>query len=189
MSPFVKACQREWKRLGVPEGAANEMAADLEADLTEAQADGLSPEAVLGNGYFDAKSFAASWALSRGVAHVIRRRAPTVQLTTRTLTLAAGALACLAVAAVGLLLLAGRAFGSMSVSAVAVPRSLSRPVPGIFVSPHRFFSGPGIGVDPLGWIFLVAGLVGLGVTLWIWKPWSTPRLPESDRYVGLPSYL
>ena len=57
-----------WKRIGVPDAVANEMASDLEADLAEAEADGVSPEEVLGNGVFDAPSFAASWAAARGVA-------------------------------------------------------------------------------------------------------------------------
>ena len=53
MSGFVDECRREWKRLGVPEAVANEMAADLAADLDEAAAEGVSGEEVLGNGYFD----------------------------------------------------------------------------------------------------------------------------------------
>ena len=62
MSSFVDECRKEWSRLGVPEAEANEMATDLEADLAEAKAEGVSPEEVLGNGYFDPRSFAASWA-------------------------------------------------------------------------------------------------------------------------------
>ena len=189
MSQFVRACRREWSRLGVPEAAANEMAADLEADLAEADADGASPEVVLGNGYFDAKSFAASWALARGVVNVRPRLAPSVQLSTRTLTLVASALVCAAVAAVGLLLLAGRAFGSMSASAIAVRRPFPRQVPTIFVSPHRFFSGPGVGVDPLGWVLVIAGVLGFSLTLWFWRPWSTARPPEPEGNVGLPTFL
>ena len=69
MNGFVDACRREWKRIGVPDAVANEMAADLEADLAEAEADGVSPEEVLGNGVFDAPSFAASWAAARGRGH------------------------------------------------------------------------------------------------------------------------
>ena len=38
MSKFVNECSKEWKRLGVPESVSNEMAADLEADLAEAEA-------------------------------------------------------------------------------------------------------------------------------------------------------
>jgi hypothetical protein len=43
------------------------MAADLAADLQEADAEGASPEEVLGSGAFDPQSFAASWAAERGV--------------------------------------------------------------------------------------------------------------------------
>ena len=67
MNPFVEECRREWKRLGVPDPVANEMAADLEADLAEAEADGTSAEEVLGTGAFDAPAFAAAWAAERGV--------------------------------------------------------------------------------------------------------------------------
>src|SRR6266498_620013 len=67
VSQFVKACRREWKRLRVPDPVANEMAADLEADLEEAEAEGASAEDVLGSGAFDPRSFAASWAGERGV--------------------------------------------------------------------------------------------------------------------------
>jgi hypothetical protein len=67
MSEFVEECRREWKRLGVPAPVANEMAADLAADLREADAEGVSPEEVLGSGAFDPQSFAASWAAERGV--------------------------------------------------------------------------------------------------------------------------
>lgn len=67
MSKFVEECRREWKRLRVPDAVANEMAADLEADLAEAEAEGASAEDVLGNAAFDPRSFAASWAAERGV--------------------------------------------------------------------------------------------------------------------------
>ena len=60
MNPFVEECRREWKRLGVPDPVANEMAADLEVDLAEAEADGTSAEEVLGTGVFDAPAFAAA---------------------------------------------------------------------------------------------------------------------------------
>ncbi len=190
MSQFVDVCRKEWSRLGVPEALANEMAGDLEADLAEARADGVSPEEVLGNGYFDAKSFAASWATARGVANRRPRIPQTIPL--RSLALAVSALVCLAVGAIGLLLLAGPRMGSVSVAAVAMRHSIPRPVPGIFVNPHRlFFAGPGGGaVHPLGLVLLVAGLVGLGVTFVLWRPWSTRRNRAGfDRNVGMPSYL
>jgi hypothetical protein len=67
MNPFVEECRLEWKRLGVPDPVANEMAADLEVDLAEAEADGTSAEEVLGTAVFDAPAFAAAWAAERGV--------------------------------------------------------------------------------------------------------------------------
>jgi hypothetical protein len=67
VSKFVDECGREWKRLGVPRAVAAEMAADLEADLQEAESEGTSLEEVLGSGAFDPRSFAASWAAERGV--------------------------------------------------------------------------------------------------------------------------
>ena len=70
MNPFVEECRREWKRLGVPDAVANEMAADLSVDLAEAEADGTSAEEVLGTGVFDAPAFAAAWAAERGVITV-----------------------------------------------------------------------------------------------------------------------
>lgn len=70
MNDFVDECRREWKRLGVPEPVANEMAVDLTADIADAEADGGSAESVLGDGFFDARRFAASWAGARGVISV-----------------------------------------------------------------------------------------------------------------------
>jgi hypothetical protein len=67
MNEFVEDCRREWRRLGVPERSANEMAADLAADLKEAEQNGVSAEEVLGEGAFDAHAFAASWASERGL--------------------------------------------------------------------------------------------------------------------------
>ena len=37
MSDFVEQCRREWKRLGVPDPLAEEMATDLATDLGEAE--------------------------------------------------------------------------------------------------------------------------------------------------------
>jgi hypothetical protein len=67
VDPFVEECRKEWKRLGVPDAAAAEMAADLSADLEEARTEGVAPEEVLGNGIFDPKEFARSWATERGL--------------------------------------------------------------------------------------------------------------------------
>ena len=49
MSEFLDECRQEWQRLGVPDPIANEMAADLAADIEEAESEGGSAEDVLGN--------------------------------------------------------------------------------------------------------------------------------------------
>ena len=48
MSRFVEDCRREWRRLGVPEVEANEMATDLEAVSLKLEPTGQREE-VLGN--------------------------------------------------------------------------------------------------------------------------------------------
>ena len=65
MSTYVEECRREWKRLGVPDLLADEMATELEADLAEAEADGVSAAEMLGES--DPRRFAASWAKERGL--------------------------------------------------------------------------------------------------------------------------
>lgn len=67
MNEFVEQCRKEWERLRVPESIANEMAADLDADLEEARAEGTSAEDVLGRDAFDPRAFATKWAAARGV--------------------------------------------------------------------------------------------------------------------------
>jgi hypothetical protein len=166
------------------------MAADLEADLAEARADGVSPEEVLGNGYFDAECFAASWAIARGVVSVTPRDRNTIRI--RSLVLALGALLGAVVAGAGFLILVRPRFGSQAIAAAApVGRRFSRPPPSIFVNPHQFlFSGPGSAVDPLGWVLLIAGLIGLVATLWFWRPWSSHRDGTGfDQNIGMPSFL
>jgi hypothetical protein len=53
MIEFIEECRREWRRLGVPDAIANEMAHDLTADIEEAEAEGGSAEDVLGNSLFE----------------------------------------------------------------------------------------------------------------------------------------
>jgi hypothetical protein len=184
MTQFVDECRREWKRLHVPDDVANEMAMELEADLHDAEADGLSPEEVLGNGVFDPRSFAATWASERGV---IPPPAPPPR-DRRTLVAAViGALAIAALAA-GVAILSTR-HGATQV-ALASPFKL-RPViaahrlhalrPGVTVP--RFFFPPvrsrlvRVGVDPqpAGWILLVLGLVGTAASLILWMRWLPLR--------------
>ena len=65
MTAYVEECRQEWKRLGVPDLLAEEMATELESDLAEAQADGVSATEILGES--DARRFAATWASERGL--------------------------------------------------------------------------------------------------------------------------
>ena len=67
MSEFVEQCRREWRRLGVADPLAEEMAADLTSDLDEAEAEGVSAAEYLGSSASDPRSFAASWASERGI--------------------------------------------------------------------------------------------------------------------------
>jgi hypothetical protein len=65
MTAYVEECRREWKRLGVPDLLADEMATDLEADLVEAEAEGVSAAEILGES--DPRRFAEIWASERGL--------------------------------------------------------------------------------------------------------------------------
>jgi hypothetical protein len=88
VNDFVEQCRREWKRLGVRSAVADEMAAELTADLEE----GASPEDVLGSDAADPGSFAAAWARERGVIPR-RRRNPRVIVPVVVATLALATLA------------------------------------------------------------------------------------------------
>jgi hypothetical protein len=63
VNEFIGECRREWKRLGVPRSAADEMAAELAADLHEGAHD-----EVLGSDAADPRAFARAWATERGLA-------------------------------------------------------------------------------------------------------------------------
>jgi hypothetical protein len=71
VNQFIEECRREWRRLRVPRSVENEMAAELEADLAEAGAEGVTPDELAGS---DARSFARSWAAERRVARRQPRR-------------------------------------------------------------------------------------------------------------------
>jgi hypothetical protein len=76
MSDFIGECRREWKLLGVPDQVADEMAAELGADLQAAEADGATIEDVLGARASTPREFAAEWAAERGVTE---RRPPSAR--------------------------------------------------------------------------------------------------------------
>ena len=188
MSEFVEECRREWRRLGVPDPVANEMAADLTADLQEAEAEGGSPEDVLGNSAFDPRRFAAAWAVARGVTgpptpdHRSPWRSPIAIAMTALLGL-------LAVGA-GLALMVG--FRGRSF-AFAVHRAVAGPGIGIFPSGPNRIVVPGtlgqpivgtqitaVGIQPLALAVLFVGVMGLAllaVFFFFWSDW-----PGSRRY-------
>jgi hypothetical protein len=167
VNDFVEKCRREWRRLRVPDVVANEMAADLEADLEEAEADGASPEEVLGNGIFDPRSFAAAWAAERGV---IPPASSTGTQPKRPLVLAAiAALAVIAVTGAALAIFAR----SGSVAMVPSPRPRLSPPPG---------NGPldahlsDLDVRRIGATLLLVGLVGIALSAVYWFAWGGRRL-------------
>ena len=125
MSDFVEQCRREWKRLGVPDPLAEEMAADLASDLGEAEADGVSVEEFLGSSVFDPRSFAASWAGERGMIPVPPSRGTARRRPFLLVAFTALAAATLIVAA--LLLLTGEPKVSV-VTAGTAPPHLASPV-------------------------------------------------------------
>jgi hypothetical protein len=160
VSKFIKECRREWKRLGVPDAVANEMTADLKADLEQAEAEGASREDVLGSAVFDPRSFAASWAAERGVAEPPATRE---RLPRSSLAIAAIAALLIAVIGVGLAMVASRSGVSAAIHPTALlPRAQAGEAPALVVHGH----GPGIHV--VGRILLIVGILGLLFTL-LWS--------------------
>ena len=108
MNEFVDECRSEWRRLGVPDPVADEMAADLAADLGEAEAEGVSAAEVLGSGASDPRSFAADWAAERGLVQRSQPRGPGFPRRSRLLA-ALGVFGLIAVAGAVLVILAAPA--------------------------------------------------------------------------------
>ncbi len=163
MTDFVEECRREWRRLRVPDPIANEMAADLQADLDEAAAEGASAEAVLGAAAFDARSFAASWAAERGFVEP-QPAAAHVDPSPRRSPLLAGIAASVVVAIVGLALVSVR---------TGVSVAQARPFPNPPVPPDRPFAfhEAGIAHPEIGAILLLFGIAGVVLSLVYWSPW------------------
>jgi hypothetical protein len=196
VNEFVEECRREWRRLGVPDPVANEMAADLTADLQEAEAEGGSPEDVLGNSAFDPRRFAASWAVARGVTspptpdHRSSWRPP--------LAIALAVLGALTTGA-GLVLLVGvqsRSFAFAARRIVVGPGPARLFAPGshpvLIPGPLGPFGGTqivGVDLHPLAWALLIVGVVGLGALAILYRsPWSGFRRSRRDGNRGTPSW-
>jgi len=176
MSDFVEQCRREWKRLGVPDPLADEMAADLSVDLEEAAAEGVSTEELLGSGAFDPASFAASWAAERGVIPAAPdgprgRRRPRVLV-------AFTALAALTLVVAALLLLTGEPKISLVTTRSG---SHTPPAPGSFVPPtvQRQVLHTNNASAPVEWILLFLATVALAFAVWLWASWSRSHPPAA----------
>jgi hypothetical protein len=177
MSEFVEQCRREWRRLGVADPLADEMAADLASDLREAEAEGVSAEELLGSSVFDPRSFAASWAEERGIIPEPPGRG---KARRRPLALVAfTALAAITALVAGLLLLTGEPKVSLVTSGTkgphlpsAPPAPLVPPAPG----PHVLNASA---AAPVEWILLFLAVVALGFAAWLWAGWGRSRPPAA----------
>jgi hypothetical protein len=160
------------------------MAADLTADLEEAEAEGGSPEDVLGNSAFDPRRFAAAWAVARGVTAV-----PTPQRTTLwrpPIAIALAAILGVLTIGAGLALLVGRSSSSFAFATrriIAAPGRIHLFTPGpVHAVPGPLggpFSGTGIAngvIHPLGLMLLVVGVGGLALfAVLYWSHWAGLR--------------
>lgn len=180
MNDFVERCRREWARLRVPEPVAEEMAADLAADLREADAEGVSPEEVLGSGAFDPRSFAASWAAERGVIPPVPARQHQ-SVFPRPLVLAAFAVLAFVVLSFVAL------FGAVVITRAAPPAvSVARTAP-----PHFRPLQPGpaqqvvvqghssVGAAPLLLLLLLLAIIAI-VIAWLWSVRTCRRPPSAS---------
>jgi hypothetical protein len=173
MRTFVVECRREWKRLGVPDAVADEMAADLEADLAEAESDGVPADELLGSGASDPRAFAADWASARGVARTSAvRRGSAVRAVTA---------AFVVVAIVGAVLAIVGAPSERTVSlGVEPPRvkvgtdlwtispSGSDAV-GVWVPAPGMLEGTTDDLREAGLLLLVAGIGGVVLSMLVWS--------------------
>ena len=173
MNEFVEECRREWRRLGVPDPIANEMAADLTADIEEAESEGGTAEDVVGNGAFDPRRFAAAWANARGVS-----APPSISPPPRRWpVLAFGLLGAAALLALVAAIAVGGRQSSAAFSAVTRNGGGSRSVH-VFPGPQgvlqHFQNFPSLAVVAL--FLLVVGVVGIGLAILYWAPWNGARV-------------
>lgn len=176
VNDFVEECRREWRRLRVPDRVANEMAADLKADLDEAEAEGASPEAVLGSEAFDPRSFAASWAAERGVVGPLPARVDRLPRRSRLL---AGLGVSALVALIGVALVAVRA--GVSVAAAQVRPAFRFPPPPLGVPEGSVVHAPAV-FPTIGLLLLLVGVAGAILSLVYWSPWTVRVSPRGSRY-------
>jgi hypothetical protein len=171
MNDFVEQCRLEWKRLGVPEPLAKEMAADLATDLREAEAEGVSAEELLGSSAFDPRSFAAAWAAERGIIPVPNSAAGTRRRP--RFLVAFTAVAAIALIVALLLLATGRPKATLVQSRTATrlhvpPPHAATPAPGRQVLQGNLAA-------PVEWMLLLLAIVALAFAAWLWSNWRRTR--------------
>lgn len=165
MTDFVEQCRNEWRRLGVTDPLADEMAADLASDLEEAEAEGISAQELLGNSSSDPRSFAASWAAERGIIPLPPSRANTHH---RPFVLVAfTALAAITVIVSALMLATGEPKLSLAKTRTT-PAGTSRSVI------HSVSAAA-----PIVWILLLLAIAALGFAAWQWASSSRSRPPTA----------
>jgi hypothetical protein len=170
---FVEQCRREWRRLGVPESLAEEMATDLACDLEEAEAEGVSAEELLGSSVVDPRSFAASWATERGVAAAPPGRGDAGR---RPFVLVGfTGLAAITLVVAALLLLTGQPKVALARSGAPSARL---PSPAAAFAPGRHVL-PGNVAAPVEWILLFLAIVAVGFAAWLWSGWGRSRPPAA----------
>jgi hypothetical protein len=169
VNPFIEECRKEWKRLRVPDVVANEMATDLASDLAEAEADGVSPEAVLGSAAFDPRSFAAAWAEERGVIPFVPVRADPLRRAVNPLVIATVSL--LGALAATLFLVASRNGSSISVEPQAQGFAAS-------IRPDHVYRLTAVHLfDALAGILLVLAILGMALSAYMWMSRRRSRSP------------
>ena len=153
----------------------------LTADLEEAQAEGGSPEDVLGNSAFDPRRFAAAWAVAQGVTGPPPSERPS--FLRRPLAVALAVVIGVLVVGAGLVLVVGAHGSSFAVvargiAAVPGPTRISPVGPGRFgpfgpfVVAHSTF----VGAPLLAPLLLVTGVVGIGLLAVVcWLAWPGSR--------------
>ncbi len=170
MGDFVDQCRQEWRRLGVPDPLADEMAADLASDLREAEAEGVSAEEFLGSAALDPRSFAASWATERGVIPPPRTRE---NARRRPLALTAfTVLAAIALIVSALLLLTGQPRVSLVTTG---SRPLLAPAPPVGPSLPPGHQVHASAAAPVEWILLFLAIAALCFAGWLWSSWGRSR--------------
>ena len=168
MNDFVEQCRREWRRLGVPDPLAEEMATDLMSDLREAEAEGVSAEELLGSSVFDPASFAAAWAAERGILPPPATRAVTRRRPVSLIAFTAIAATAAIVAAA--LLVTGEP--TLTLRTNRAPHPLGPLPPGIGGQVHSASASA-----PIEWVLLVLALVALGFAARLWSTWGRGQPP------------